>query len=118
MSKYETVYPNTVKYEPQIKTVRIEVYGKTYTVNSGVRNLMRVNKMIRGISEDPEIVFDVIDKLFFKGFCDEIEAIEPNFPFEDFLATVMDTINDNAPEALQEEEIAEKADEAVEPKKD
>ena len=117
MSKYEVSYPNTVKYQPQIKNVSFEIFDKTYRVNNGVRNLMRVNKMIPKIQDDPEIIFEVVDMMFYKGFCDEIEAIEPAFPFDDLIFTVMKEIENNAPDALHAEEI-ELTGKDEEPKKD
>lgn len=117
MSKYEVVYPNTIKYEPKIKNLSFEIYGKVYKVNAGIRNLMRIDKMTKKLKEDSEVTFDILDKIFFAGFCDEIEEKEPNFPFDDFLYTVMDAIENAAPEALKGEET-EKADEDAEPKKE
>ena len=116
MSKYETVYPNTVKYEPQIKKITIEIFGKEYTVKSGVRNLMRISKEAENIDENPEKMFEVLDMMFYKGFCDEIEEIEPNFPFEDFVNVVMDKIGESAPDALKNNEQEEDKD--AEPKKE
>ena len=73
--KYETVYPNTIHYEPKIKNVCFEIYGKNYRVNTGIRNLMRINKAVRKIEEDPEVVFDIVDMMFFKGFCDTFHLL-------------------------------------------
>ena len=113
--KYETVYPNTIHYEPKIKNVCFEIFGKNYRVNTGIRNLMRINKTVKKIEEDPEIIFDIVDMMFFKGFCDEIEEKEPNFPFDDLMQDVMDAVADAAPEALTNgEEIEE---DGTEPKK-
>ena len=116
--KYETVYPNTIKYEPKVKTICFEIYGKNYKVNTGLRNLMRIQKVSKQIEDDPEIMFDILDMMFFKGFCDEIEAIEPNFPFDDLMQDVMDAIAAETPEALKGEgDIIEATDDNVEPKK-
>lgn len=117
MSKYEVVYPNTIKYEPKVKNLNFEIYGKSYKVNTGIRNLMRIDKMVKKIDEDPEITFDILDRMFFEGFCDEIEAKEPNFPFDDFLFTIMDAIQNAAPEALKGDENVEATDDGEEPKK-
>ena len=116
MSKYEVTYPNTVKYDPQIKNVVIEIFGKDYKVRCGVRNLIRVNKMINELERDPEILDKIYDLLFYKGFCDEIEEIEPNFPFDDFIGFVMDKIDEATPEALKQDAV-ETDDETGEPKK-
>jgi hypothetical protein len=109
------IYPNTIKFEPVIKAINIEIYDKTYTVNSGVRNLMRVQKEAEKLEENPEKIFDVLDMMFYKGFCDEMESKEPNFPFDDLMNVVMQNISDAAPSPLKNEE---EVDENEEPKKD
>ena len=99
------------------KKIEIEIYGKKYLVNNGLRNAMRVDKEYKKMYEtqDFEMLFDIIDLLLGKGFCDEVEKINPLFPFEDLLQEIIDNMHGDVPEALQEKEPE---NENEEPKKE
>lgn len=113
------IYPNTkvVKYEPAIKSLQFEIFGENYTVCSGLKRMQKVRKLVKQLDtaeDELEIIFNILDLLFFDGFTDKIDSIEPNFPFEDFFVQVMDAVEGNYPT----EPVEEKASEDEEPKKE
>lgn len=114
------IYPNTkvIKYEPAIKDLQFEIFGENYRVCTGLKRLQKVRKLAKQLDtaeDELEIIFKILDLLFFDGFTDKIDSIEPNFPFEDFFIQVMDAVEGNYPTEPVEEE---KKDENEEPKKE